>query len=90
MADNQQEVAIKKLREGAPVIITKNNISDMTAEMSGEAADTAMMAVDKYLATQNWEVSKFVMYPCMHLLFHKVLTAGPFVAFNSHRLLANW
>ena len=47
------ETAMKKLREGVVI----RPCSDMNADMSTEAAEMATMAIDKYIATQNWEVS---------------------------------
>ena len=34
----------------------------MNADMSTEAADMVVLAVDKYIPTQNWEVSESVLY----------------------------
>ena len=44
---------MKKLQEGAHF----HSSSDMNADMSTEAADMVVLAVDKYIPTQNWEVS---------------------------------
>ena len=52
MADKQKETAMKKLQEGAHF----HSSSDMNADMSTEAADMVVLAVDKYIPTQNWEV----------------------------------
>ena len=56
MTDKQRETAIKKLQEGAHFHCS----SDMNADMSTEAADMVVLAVDKYIPTQNWEVRKWV------------------------------
>lgn len=53
MTDKQRETAMKKLQEGAHF----HSSSDMNADMSTEAADMVVLAVDKYIPTQNWEVS---------------------------------
>ena len=53
MTDKQRETALKKLQEGAHF----HSSSDMNADMSTEAADMVVLAVDKYIPTQNWEVS---------------------------------
>ena len=55
MTDKQRETALKKLQEGAHF----HSSSDMNADMSTEAADMVVLAVDKYIPTQNWEVSGF-------------------------------
>ena len=43
---------MKKLQEGAHF----HSSSDMNADMSTEAADMVVLAVDKYIPTQNWAV----------------------------------
>ena len=53
MADKLKDTAMKKLQEGAHF----HSSSDMNADMSTEAADMVVLAVDKYIPTQNWEVS---------------------------------
>lgn len=58
MTDKQRETALKKLQEGAHF----HSSSDMNADMSTEAADMVVLAVDKYIPTQNWEVSESVLY----------------------------
>ena len=55
MTDKQRDTALKKLQEGAHF----HSSSDMNADMSTEAADMVVLAVDKYIPTQNWEVSGF-------------------------------
>ena len=58
MTDKQRETALKKLQEGAHF----HSSSDMNADMSTEAADMVVLAVDKYIPTQNWEVSDSLLY----------------------------
>ena len=58
MADKIKDAAMKKLQEGAHF----HSSSDMNADMSTEAADMVVLAVDKYIPTQNWEVRKHLFY----------------------------
>ena len=57
MTDKMKETALKKLQEGAHF----HSSSDMNADMSTEAADMVVLAVDKYIPTQNWEVRKYFL-----------------------------
>ena len=63
MADKIKDAAMKKLQEGAHF----HSSSDMNADMSTEAADMVVLAVDKYIPTQNWEVRKHLFYLLQHL-----------------------
>ena len=44
----------------------------MNADMSTEAADMVVLAVDKYIPTQNWEVSLGGLCVCVGWLFWKM------------------
>ena len=57
MTDKQRDTALKKLEEGAHF----HSSSDMNADMSTEAADMVVLAVDKYIPTQNWEVRRVLV-----------------------------
>ena len=76
MTDKQRETALKKLQEGAHF----HSSSDMNADMSTEAADMVVLAVDKYIPTQNWEVSVrscgFEFSCCVVVVFVSVPRGG--------------
>ena len=61
MADKLKDTAMKKLQECAHF----HSSSDMNADMSTEAADMVVLAVDKYIPTQNWEVSFTDFFFCI-------------------------